>query len=170
MVQMASQVVRAKMPTLVAGSKRGAFGSPGFTLIEVLVVLVILALAMAIVVPAISKTQGESLDDVARELQIAFRQARSDAVLTQRTSAVLVDVANRRFRQERVRSDKAIPQKITVTASVATSELRNGTAGIRFFPDGSSTGGFISLSIGESSSRVEVDWLTGRISIAREGG
>lgn len=164
------------MPTLPAGSKTsagsktGASGSSGFTLIEVLVVLVILALTMAIVVPAISKGQGDSLDDVARDLLVTLRKARSDAVLGQRTSVVLVDVSGRRYWQERDGRDNPIPRNMTVTASVATSELNNGVAGIRFFPDGSSSGGFIQLSMAESASRVQIDWLSGRVSILQGGG
>lgn len=158
------------MPTLSAGSKTGASGNSGFTLIEVLVVLVILALTMAIVVPAISKGQGGSLDDVARDMLVTLRKARSDAVLGQRTSVVLVDVNGRRYWQERDGRDSSIPKSMTVTASVATSELSNGVAGIRFFPDGSSSGGFIQLSMGESASKVQVDWLNGRVSILQGEG
>ena len=38
--------------------------------------------------------------------------------------------------------------------------------GIRFFPDGSSTGGYIALADDKTEYRVKVDWLTGHISIA----
>ena len=36
---------------------------------------------------------------------------------------------------------------------------------IRFYPDGSSTGGRITVSSGERKFLVDVDWLTGRVSI-----
>ncbi len=168
MAPTAKPAAKAKMQTLPAGNKLHAVKIAGFTLIEVLVVLVILALTMAVVVPAISKTRGESITDVAREVQATLRKARSDAVLTQRTHAVLVDVKGKRFWQQAHRKDKRIPEKITVSVNVASSETRNGTAGIVFFPDGSSTGGFIRLSMGESSSKIAVDWLTGRISVTQK--
>ncbi len=38
---------------------------------------------------------------------------------------------------------------------------------IRFFPDGSSTGGRITLAKDRQQYHVSVDWLTGRISVAR---
>lgn len=141
----------------------------GFTLIEVLVVLVILALTMALVVPAIGKGRGANLEDVARDVQISLRKARAEAVLRQRSSAVLVDVRARTYRLEHEPDEMTIAQPIAVTASVASSELHGSMAGIRFFPDGSSTGGFVRLSIGGSSTKVEVDWLTGRVSVRREG-
>ena len=39
------------------------------------------------------------------------------------------------------------------------------TGAIRFFPDGSSTGGRVTLMVGERSYAVDVDWLTGRVRV-----
>jgi general secretion pathway protein H len=36
---------------------------------------------------------------------------------------------------------------------------------IRFYPDGGSTGGRVTLSAGERKFDVDVDWLTGRVAI-----
>jgi general secretion pathway protein H len=36
---------------------------------------------------------------------------------------------------------------------------------IRFFPDGSSTGGEITLAGGNAHRYVQVDWLTGRVAV-----
>jgi general secretion pathway protein H len=41
-----------------------------------------------------------------------------------------------------------------------------GGGAIRFNPDGSSTGGRISLSDGGRRIAVGVDWLTGRVAVA----
>lgn len=163
---MGSRAVKAKMPISSAGSDHRAPES-GFTLIEVLVVLVILALAMAVVVPAIGKGVGGSLDDAARDVQLALRKARSEAVMAQRSTAVLLDVEGKKFRLERSARQVSLPESIALNARVAESELKDGVAGIRFFPDGSSTGGAFSLARGDSHMSVNVDWLTGRVSIDR---
>jgi general secretion pathway protein H len=42
----------------------------------------------------------------------------------------------------------------------------NHLGSIRFFPDGSSTGGSISLASGRETHTVVVDWLTGRVRIS----
>jgi len=39
------------------------------------------------------------------------------------------------------------------------------TGSIRFFPDGGSNGGRITLAAGERKFEVDVDWLTGRVAI-----
>ena len=36
---------------------------------------------------------------------------------------------------------------------------------IRFFPDGGSNGGRITVASGERKYEVDVDWLTGRVAI-----
>jgi len=57
---------------------------------------------------------------------------------------------------------KGIDLKLYTAQSEVTSERKGG---IRFYPDGSSTGGRITLSAGERKYLVDVDWLTGRVSI-----
>jgi general secretion pathway protein H len=49
------------------------------------------------------------------------------------------------------------------TAEAEVSSERNGS--IRFYPDGSSTGGRVTVSSGERKYQVDVDWITGRVSI-----
>ena len=52
----------------------------------------------------------------------------------------------------------------------AQSEIVDDKHGaIRFYPDGSSTGGRVTLASGERKFLVDVDWLTGRVTI-KEGG
>ncbi|MEH6874543.1 MAG: GspH/FimT family pseudopilin, partial [Candidatus Competibacter sp.] len=51
----------------------------------------------------------------------------------------------------------------------ARSELLDNTTGsIRFFPDGSSTGGAITVGGAKLAYRINVDWLTGAIAIVEQ--
>jgi len=140
----------------------------GFTLLEMLVVLVILGLSLAVVVPAINKGLGGSLEDAARDLQVGLRKARSEAVLNKRSVALWVDVRSKSFGLDSGRGKRSLPRGLEISARVADSENRGSRASVRFFPDGSSTGGRIRLRKGEGSVAVDVDWLTGRVSI-RDG-
>ena len=46
----------------------------------------------------------------------------------------------------------------------ADSEQTSATSGrIRFFPDGASTGGHVSVRLGEREWRINVSWLTGQV-------
>jgi general secretion pathway protein H len=56
---------------------------------------------------------------------------------------------------------------LTLALLTVSGERRNAeTGGIRFNPDGSSTGGRVSIGDGRRSIAVGVDWLTGRVSVA----
>lgn len=154
------------MPISSAGSSTSL---RGFTLIEVLVVLVIMALVMVVVVPAISKTRGGSLSDVARDLQVELRRTRSAAVLQQQSRSLVLDVQGRSYWQDTAGDDKrSIGRDIAVRARVASTELHDGLAAIRFFPDGSSTGGHVRLAGAAGGLRIDVDWLSGKVSLHEE--
>lgn len=139
-------------------------GSRGFTLLEVMVVLTILALALALVVPALTRGLSPSLNDVARDISIGIRQARTAALAAQQAAVFRVDL-NRHTYVAHSGETKSIPGEIAVKAQVASSEVAARTAAFRFFPDGSSTGGALLLTQGSETLAVEVDWLTGKVSI-----
>ena len=44
----------------------------------------------------------------------------------------------------------------------------NGRGGIDFFPDGTSTGGRITLALEGRNRRIDIEWLTGRIRVAED--
>jgi general secretion pathway protein H len=53
-----------------------------------------------------------------------------------------------------------------LTLKTTTGQVRNeNEGGIRFDPDGSSTGGRIELGEGPRKIEIGVDWLTGRVSV-----
>ncbi len=145
-------------------------GSGGFTLLEMMVVLAIVALAMALVVPAVTRGMTTSVDDVARDISVAMRKARTSALSAQRSAVLWIDLDRRTYA---VGSDKAkeIPGDISIRAQVASMDTKARRAGFRFFPDGSATGGRLLLAQGDASTAIEVDWLSGRVSIReREAG
>lgn len=128
----------------------------GFTLIEILVVLVILGLVAGLVLgrgPQRSATLD--LRSQAGQLAQTLRGARGRAIATNRVVRVRIDVAQRRFAAdgEAIRSLPP-PMQIATTAAV-----------FAFAPDGSASGGRITLGEGSARIQVAVDWLTGRVSI-----
>ena len=63
----------------------------------------------------------------------------------------------------------ALPESMALKLYTAQSELLDSaTGGIRFFPDGSSTGGAITVSGPKLAYRVNVDWLTGTVAIVEQ--
>ncbi|HET7778214.1 MAG TPA: GspH/FimT family pseudopilin, partial [Rudaea sp.] len=58
----------------------------------------------------------------------------------------------------------ALPPNMRMTMLTADNEVTGANSGrIRFFPDGASTGGHISVYMGKEEWRINVDWLTGAV-------
>ena len=139
----------------------------GFTIIELLVVMVIMALAYTLASPMISSgVSGAELKASARQIAAGLRKARSDAISRRQESVLTLDLATRQFQLTGDARVYRLPPSVAVKVFTAQSELVGGTAGaIRFFPDGGSTGGRITLSANARNYDVDINWLTGQVVI-----
>ena len=139
----------------------------GFTLIELLVVLGILALVLAAALPMLpGATDRAALRAAASEIAAGLREARSLALARGRSAALTLDTAHRIYRVGEGTNWHALPASVAVELFTAAREQLTDVAGdIRFFSDGSSTGGGITLAQGKAQSEIRVDWLTGRVSL-----
>jgi general secretion pathway protein H len=138
----------------------------GFTLLELLVVLVLLAILAGF---AGSRMMGgmdrPALQAASGELAALLRRARSEAIVNNAPVAVRVDVDAPSFGIPGQRV-YAVPERLKVTLFTAvTDEVPSNVGEIRFFPDGSSTGGEVTLAGGNAHRYVQVDWLTGRVAV-----
>ena len=139
----------------------------GFTLIEVMIVLAIAVIAYALVANVIFR--GPSAYDLktsARTHAAALRQAQTTAMATRRDTTLTLDLDARQFAVTGESSPHKVPEGIELKLYTAQSEVENEKRGaIRFYPDGSSTGGRITVAVAERKYLLDVDWLTGRVSI-----
>jgi general secretion pathway protein H len=152
--------------TRVSRTGNNSAAQRGFTLIEVLVVIGVLALVTALVLPLLSGTQAKAdVEASARDLAAALRTTRSAAMTHGRSEALILDTANGAFRAGSS-AERHVARGVNLVLVTATQEqIDQQTGDIRFFADGSSTGGGIRLAKGNARDQVLVDWLTGRVSI-----
>lgn len=139
----------------------------GFTLLEMMVVLVIAGLMIALVPPLFSgAVSGTKLKGSARDLAIVLREARSKAIIHNTEQLVHLDLEALRYR---VGNGKplALPKDVAMAVEVVTgaSAERMAQHVVRFFPDGSSSGELITLSGGNHAYYLQLNWLTGSITI-----
>ncbi|WP_242479115.1 GspH/FimT family pseudopilin [Lamprobacter modestohalophilus] len=155
-------VTNALMPRRL---KRRSQRQDGFTLVELIVVLAIGGLLLALTPPLITAAlPGVELKAGARRAAGALRQTREIAVASGIEATWLVDIETGRYRIEGQGRQGGLPDDIEIELIAAQDELRSESlGGIRFFPDGSSTGGRLILKRGEGGYQVGVNWLTGRI-------
>jgi general secretion pathway protein H len=95
-----------------------------------------------------------------------LRKARSDAVAKRQETTVMVDVENRQFQLSGDQRIHRLPKSVAVALFTAQSEtVGAGSGAIRFFPDGGSTGGRDTVTSRDRKYEVDVNWLTGQVSI-----
>jgi general secretion pathway protein H len=139
----------------------------GVSLLELMIVLMIMAIVAAFVVPMLGGgVSNTELRSAARQLAAGLRLARSEAVSQRRETFLVLDVAGRRFKVDRDPQEHALPREAELKLYTAQKDLVDEKIGsIRFYPDGGSNGGRITVGSGERKYEVDVDWLTGRVAI-----
>lgn len=139
----------------------------GFTLVELLVVLLLVAILTTLAAPMARRAlPGFELDATTETLVDALRLVRSTAIREGRDTWLTVDVGEGTYWRQGGPSAFRVPDGIAFDLLTAERERIDGETGrIRFFPDGSATGGTIVLSRGRDRRHVEVDWFDGRIGV-----
>ena len=151
-----------------AVSRGAGRAAGGFTLLELIVTLAVLAVALAVVMPSI----GRGTDAIRMRAEVAgfaamMRHARERAIVSQKPQAVVVEPSNQRVSiraggpDGEVRETRALPERLTVDA------IPPPALTVQFDARGGSSGGDFRLSNGAISWRVTVDALTGRVRSSR---
>jgi len=137
--------------------------------VELLVVLVIAALVLTLVGTSISRSiSGAEMRTAARKLASSLRYTRTHAILSKSEQVFLVDTEARKYTAPD-RQPVELPEGMEVLLTTARSELTSeSVGGIRFYPDGGSTGGSVKLEANERIYTINVAWLTGEASVQRE--
>jgi general secretion pathway protein H len=135
----------------------------GFTLVELLVVLAILGMAMAIALPRLLQpSPALQLDAAVRALIGAMRSTRSAAIAQNKELVFVLDVNSRSFASP-VAREQALPRDAQMALKIAEPERESPSrGGIRFYPDGSASGGEIVLNLKDKEGRICIHWLTGQ--------
>lgn len=134
-------------------------GAAGFTLIEVMLGLTLMALVATLVLPGLRRPAGPAtLRATAYQVSALLRDARTAAINAGRPTSAVVDNAAGAI--EAAGRRLALPSGIRIAAGVA------GRPAIRFAPDGTATGGTVLLATATTRLAVSVEPDTGAIILA----
>lgn len=137
----------------------------GFTLLELTVSLAMIALAVTIVAPRMTTSRASmTLRAAAIDISSSLKSARAQARTSNRDTVFVVDTARRRYTADGAIKPKYVARPIALTFAANATEVSSPSrAGFRFRPDGTASGGAITLSSGRDSATISVDWLTGAV-------
>src|ERR1700760_2356961 len=143
-------------------------GERGFTLLEMVCVLAIIALLAAVLLPfAPHETSRSRLQAYALQTAALLKTDRDAAILRHAGVATLVDAEARAIRSGSSRAAIAIPPDVRFDAVLPqTCRQRAALSTISFFANGTSCGGTIALTRFDAGYEILVNWLTGRIEVA----
>ena len=143
------------------------FRPEGFTLIELLVVMGIVGLLLAVIPPMLPNVIGNTqLKTATRELSSALKYARGKAVSSQEEVTLKLNIKDKRYTVQKKEKKLSLPKDSKLVLKTAQSEqLSKDEGAIRFFADGSSTGGSITIKRNKHEYFIDVNWLTGKVKI-----
>jgi general secretion pathway protein H len=139
----------------------------GFTLLEMVCVLAIIALLAAVLLPFIPReTSRARLQAYALQTATLLNADRVAAISRRTSVATLVDAGARAIHSgarpdsihipDDVRFDAILPETCRQKAALST---------ISYFANGTSCGGAIALTRFDAGFEIRVNWLTGRVEI-----
>lgn len=138
--------------------------APGFTLIETLVVLLIMALAATALPRLWGAGQGGLVRAAADDVAALLREARAEARRTGRDTRVVFDTALGTFQRVGGTRIGRLPAGGTLVVEGARDEAdHEGRIALRFDAEGGSTGGRVRVAKGPAVAAIEVDWMTGLV-------
>jgi type II secretion system protein H len=163
----------------------------GFSLIELMVVLVILSLSISLITPSLSRfLRTVELKGAAKKVSGILRYCRSEAVNKGFVHQVLFDSNMKQIsvqsiastetkKEEEVKKEEELSKKVYTLpdgieikkVDVTSVQNPQDLPTIEFYPNGGSNGGSILLdSQGRNGFRIEVHFLTGIVKIIRVEG
>jgi general secretion pathway protein H len=155
---------------LLAG--KGWIKTKGFSLLELLVVLVIISLTASLVLPSLAGgLSSVRLRTAAREFSATLRYARSLAVSLGKEQVINVDIGEGKYwLNEDEDNSRELPSGVRfLNVTTQGEEITTGVAGVIFYPMGNSSGSSIFMTAGrDKNCHILTRLVTGVVEVRFE--
>lgn len=152
----------------------------GFTLLELLVVLSVIAIASGLIFPNLAITDNSAFNADVRRAAAALTYARRMAIVKgapQTTTLFALDPESPDYRELLAEADTVtdVARWQAEDLELRYEDERGGrpeqvdSFAVTFFPQGGSTGGLLSFIRDERTAQIRIDPITGRIDTAYNG-
>jgi general secretion pathway protein H len=150
---------------------RQSASNAGFTLLELLAVLGLMSLLLGLVMPGMYRSWMREKERASlRQLAVSLKAARSAAATQHRRVRVFVDVKSGRYRVEGlVGAGELAPGVVIKDAHLVWQDMEKRQGYIAFYGDGTSSGGKLALTGRTGPQLLEVEIITGKVSLKAEG-
>jgi len=166
---MAEKVVMKTMQISLTGNNALLNRQYGFTLLELMVVMAIMALLSAVLIPSMGQNDNKLFQAQLRTLANTLNYNRRNAVIMHRpyTMTVFPYTDDTRKKQSIEKKNKGdwISQSADIQWQSGTIKLLNKPFKINYFPQGGATGGIIRLQQGRFIAHLTIDGITGKVTI-----
>lgn len=136
-----------------------------------MIVLVIAAVVAAVAVPSFQPAiAGMQLRSATQDVASALRHVRGFALASGREQVFFLNVTHHWYRVSGRNKPYGLPGSVGLKLFTADQEMTDDGQGgsIRFYPDGSATGGRVTLDASGRKFTVDVNWLTGAIAVRED--
>ena len=137
----------------------------GFTLLELLVVITLLALTSTLVGINLGGGDRGNLESIARTLVADLRYVRSRAMVGNVDTALVVDFSRGAYFSRAANIERQLPQSVALELTVDRRDSDGRLGRIVFYPDGSSSGGKIHLARNGRGIDITTAWLNGYVAM-----
>ncbi|MDM8566757.1 prepilin-type N-terminal cleavage/methylation domain-containing protein [Candidatus Halobeggiatoa sp. HSG11] len=149
-------------------SSVGKSNNTGFTLLELIIVMVIVGMMAMLVVPNVGTSQGAILKAQVREAMAVLRYTRRAATIQGKQKTIILKEGGESAQKTNVDSGVWTSRGVSLQRKQSDdnddkSEKNNISTEVSFYPEGGSSGGKIVFTFNKHTAEIEINPLTGKI-------